>query len=307
MARIILLGSSGFIGQRVHQLLEGHELRCPARCHLNADTSQDTSHSYPLSGTLERVLHAWQPHALVNCVGCIDGSESELYRVNTDLVRQLISAITRASPQTRLIQLGSAAEYGSPEAGRVISESDPGQPSSAYGASKLAATSLLAQVRADGRMRSTVLRIFNPVGAGMNPNSVLGRTASLLREAHASGSDALQLGPLDAWRDFVAVNDVAAAIVAAVERPDCDEFIINLARGEAVQVRSLVHMLARHAGFTGVIREDASGSPRSGAVSWQQASVQLAAAALDWHALEPLDRAVQSVWRGATMPTAAPA
>lgn len=306
MARILLLGSSGFIGRRVQQLLAGHELRCPTRSHLVTDAHPHPgSHSYPLSGTLERVLHAWQPHVLINCAGSTDGSESELYRVNTDLVRQLISAVRRASPQTRLIQLGSAAEYGSVQPGRVISESDPGEPSSPYGLSKLAATSLLAQARANWGLQCTVLRIFNPVGAGMSPNSVLGRAAGLLRAACTSGSTELQFGPLSAWRDFVAVNDVAAAVVAAAERADCGAFIINLARGEAVQVRSLVQQLASHAGFHGTIREDAGGSPRSGAVSWQQASVELAAVTLGWRAVEPLDSALRSVWAD-TAPAAAP-
>ena len=142
------------------------------------------------------------------------------------------------------MHLGSAAEYGPGEPGTAVAESAPPRPASAYGATKLAGTRLVELGRAAG-LDAVVLRVFNPVGPGAPDGILPGRLVSEFRRALADGSE-VQLGPLDAVRDFVDARDVADAVIAAAlagrapgrgGQPDgssggLPEAVINVASGQ---------------------------------------------------------------------------
>jgi nucleoside-diphosphate-sugar epimerase len=78
---------------------------------------------------------------------------------------------------------------------------------------------------------TVVLRVFNPVGAGMDARTLPGNAARRLAAAMAAGDDVIHLGPLGAARDFVAADDVAAATVAAVFEPRARGEVLNVGTG----------------------------------------------------------------------------
>jgi nucleoside-diphosphate-sugar epimerase len=138
--------------------------------------------------------------------------------------------------------------------------------------------------------------VFNPIGPGQPTATVLGRAAAAIEEAVAAGAATVKLGPLEAFRDFVDVRDVARAVTCAIRTARPGRVVFNVARGEAIQVREMVRRLAEHAGFPGGIDERAVGSARSGAVAWQEADVENAAIGLGWVPRFELDASVRGVW-----------
>jgi NDP-hexose 4-ketoreductase len=168
-------------------------------------------------------------------------------------------------------------------------------PVSEYGKTKLAGTRLVVDAAADGGLDAVVLRIFNPIGPGTPPSSVLGHASRGLRTAARSGAHRIHLGPLDAYRDYVHVDDAAVAIVRAAERRS-GESVLNVGRGQAVQTRALVRMLADIAGFDGEIVEDRAGSSRSNHVAWQRAEVGRIARVLGWQATTDLRESLALLW-----------
>lgn len=143
-----------------------------------------------------------------------------------------------------------------------------------------------------------MLRVFNPVGAGIGEQTLPGRAARLIREAIESSSGRIELGPLGAWRDYLDARDVAEAAIAAATLPVESGLVLNVGSGKAVESRDLIHRLARVAAFDGTIGETAEASGRSAGVSWQQADVHAVAGALGWSARYTLDDAVQDLWNG---------
>ena len=195
----------------------------------------------------------------------------------------------------RLVQIGSSAEYGPGVAGTPISEERPAHPVGEDRETKLAATeAVLAATRA-GRLAATVLRVFNPVGAGMSSASLPGRAALLVRRALDAGGQ-VELGALDATRDFVDARDVAEAVVAACFKPGADGQVVNIGSGRGATARELVMALAEIAGYAGPIREVAAGSPRSEVVPWQVADIRRAATLLAWTPRRSLDDALAALW-----------
>lgn len=245
---------------------------------------------------LADVFQRFQPDAIINCTGSTEGTVRDLFQVNTVAVDTLLRAVELGTPSVRVVQLGSAAEYGAVAAGTAIREEQCAKPRSPYGVSKLAATQLVSNAHASGRVDAVVLRVFNPIGPGLAASSVLGQAAVRLRRAVDEGRDAITMGSLEAFRDFVDVRDVARAVVEAIRVVRPAQPVFNIAAGEGMQVRQLVRRLADCAGFTGAIDELAPGSPRSNEVSWQEANVERASTCLGWSPHVSLDSSIQAVW-----------
>lgn len=281
--RVLLIGAGGFLG--------GHVLRCldsagaeiitavrsvPSRlaADLVIDLARDTATEV---GERLADLH---PDVVINCSGVTAGGPDQMAAGNVTAPATLVTALLTHVPRTRLIHLGSAAEYGPTGVGIPIREDTPPQPSSLYGVTKLAGTGLVQLGRTAG-LDAVVLRVFNPVGVGAPTTSLAGRVLAEVQRARTE-HDAIRLGPLDAMRDFVAARDVADAVVAAansaVELPS----VLNVGAGRAMSARDLVKALLDQIGFAGPIHETSLDSHRSGSVSWQQAYIATTQRLLSW-------------------------
>jgi NDP-hexose 4-ketoreductase len=194
----------------------------------------------------------------------------------------------------RLVQIGSAAEYGRTETGVPVAESARPQPASVYGVTKLAGTRLVELARAAG-LDAVVLRVFNVVGAGAPEDGLPGRAVAQLRRAMARGAD-VRLGPLGAVRDFVDARDVADAVLAAVTAPELPHSIINVGSGRGVAARALVEELLAVSGYRAAVHEDAAGSSRSAALPWMQADISRARQDLGWQPSRDLKASVSDLW-----------
>jgi nucleoside-diphosphate-sugar epimerase len=242
-------------------------------------------------------LRAVKPDVIVNCTGATVGSTSDLVRLNVLVTARVVEALARSGLGTRLVHVGSAAEYGPGPAGEPVTESACARPVSPYGIAKLAATQVVLAAADQGR-QAIVLRVFNALGPSMPENSLPGAAQRRLSEAVATSRPRIELGPLGSVRDFVDVRDIAAATVAACRVPSLDAPLVNVASGTGHSARELVEALARAVGFVGEIAESAAGSPRSSDIPWQVADVSLARRVLGWQSVHDLRSSVELMTGG---------
>jgi nucleoside-diphosphate-sugar epimerase len=292
MRHVLLFGASGFLGAHVRDALRQHaridRVTCAGRdrCDLVAAGVDEISD----------LLLELRPTVVVNCTGRLDGSASELIQANTLVTAKLVDALASVDASIRFVRLGSAGEYGRVPRGRAVTELNPAEPVSDYGLSHLAATRLVGIAAAAGRVDGITLRVFNPIGPGMREANVLGRAAIRLREAVASGSPTITMGPLSAYRDFVDARDVATAVVAAALAPSPIDPVLNVGSGRAVTARTAVWALAQAAGFTGEVVEEGTASARSAAVDWMLADPSRAAQVLGWRPVYDLAESAKAIW-----------
>jgi nucleoside-diphosphate-sugar epimerase len=264
------------------------ELVCPARATFDLIDGD-------VAGLVD--LLRWEaPDAVVSCVGRLGGTEPELIRGNTLVAAKLIEAVAEAVPDARLVRLGSAGEYGVVPHGRSVTEEDDTRPVAAYGVSHLAATRLFELAGASGRADAVSVRVFNPIGAGLSQENLLGRAATRLRTALAEGATEITMGPLGAYRDFVDVQDLASLVLAVITAPALRHRVFNGGSGTAVTAREAVRMLAVQAGYTGEIREEGAGPQRSAAVDWIRADIDRARTELGWSPVHDLAASIKDVW-----------
>lgn len=289
--RALVLGVSGFIGRHVNDALEvADDEVIPVG--IGRSSGPRPWRAVDLAtADLDTLLGDAAADVVINCAGRTHGTQHELIAANLTLVARLLEALARRP--ARLVHIGSSAEYGPAKNGHATREDDPVRPAGPYGVTKLGATEL---VRSSG-IDATVLRVFNPVGAGMAPDSMPGRAAAAIAEALAGGADTISMGDLSASRDFIDVRDVAAALVAASRVHNLPP-VINLGSGRATLARELVAELAGVAGFMGLVLEKAAGSSRSEAVDYQCADIGLARRHLAWEPMRSLRDAVTELWSG---------
>jgi NDP-hexose 4-ketoreductase len=292
MTRVLLLGATGFIGRHVLPVLSADPrvsaVTCAGRDRVDLFAGDQAS--------LNAFIAEESPDAVVNCTGRLTGTGPELIEANTVATAKLIEAIAAACPGARFVRLGSAGEYGPIPHGQSVTEDHPAAPVSEYGISHLAGTQLVQSASAAGRIDGIALRVFNPIGAGLHADNLLGRCATLFAEARTSGARTVTLGSLSAYRDFVDVRDVATAVLAAVVTPRLPARVCNIASGRAVTSRETVRLLAEAAGFTGEILERGIGQARSSAVGWMRGDVERARQVLGWSPTYELADSVQSIW-----------
>jgi len=214
---------------------------------------------------------AFQAHniqAVIHFAGLIEVGRSTqkpdlFWDINVAGTRSLLTAM-QAHGVGRLVFSSSAAVYGQGGRGplETIPEEAPKAPSSPYGDTKLACEWMIsAQCRAYG-LTAVALRYFNAAGA--DPSGIIGEAhepeTHLIPLAMAAGlgdgkpltvfGDDFDTPDGTCLRDYIHVNDLATAHVAALEvdLPAGAFEAFNIGTGEGASVRDVVEAVGRALG-----------------------------------------------------------
>ena len=306
MPRLLVLGAGGFLGRSFADYVSSHggaELILHYRS-TEERSAVGGSRESPIldlvtctSGAFAELVDDVAPDVVVNCTGLIRGWPDELRAANVDVVVRLIDELDGRGG-VHLVHFGSAAEYGPQPHRRPVAETTFACPEGAYGITKLEATERLMQAASAGRISATVLRLFNPIGRLSPPSTLPGNAARKIEEALRTGAEAINLGALDSWRDYIDVRDIARAVVAAAARIPQHGAVLNVGRGEAVGSMHLVKTLAAIAGYHGEIVEGDLHSDRSAHVDWQCADVEAINTSLGWSAEYSIEDSLGDLWSG---------
>ncbi len=209
-------------------------------------------------------------------------SESILYpreynEVNVGGTVSVMEAMRDAGVR-RVVFTSSGAVYGE-QAVQPVREDQVPNPQSPYAVSKIAAEYYVRTIGALWGIETVVLRVFNAYGPGQNlPPAHPPAVPRFLQQALGGGSLVI-FGGGGQTRDFVYVDDVAEALVAAATAADVDRRIINVGSGHDTSINALAALVAEVAGReVEVLHSPAEG----GGVSRLCADVSLARRLLDY-------------------------
>ena len=234
---IIVTGVAGYIGGQVALQLKdaGHTVtgidRRPLQKHQKGLLDSFVLADFDSDTTFKKLLDV-RPDAIVHCagtslVGPSIKNPSEYYFNNVAKTLELISFITRAMPQTRLIFSSSAATYGEPVM-TPCDEVDPAEPVSPYGQSKLMIDMMLESYRVAYGLDYVSFRYFNACGAdpggrhGQEPGAthIIARVLESIRDDQEFTlyGDDYPTEDGTCVRDYVHVDDIARAHVLALDQ-----------------------------------------------------------------------------------------
>lgn len=251
--RALVTGGAGFIGSHLVRALLARGFVVRVLDDLSVGTREAVDDGAELvvgdirdAGAVARALadidSVFHLAARVTIRGSVERLRDD-FEVNLGGTLTLLEALCD-SGVTRVVNVSSMAVYADSETGAPVSEDHPTRPISPYGASKLAAEHYTRIVTGLFGIEHVNLRYFNTYGAGQTLSPYVG-VATIFIDQLLRGESPTILGDGEQRRDFVHVDDVVAATVAALDAPVTGE-TINIGTGRATTVRALAdHLRAK--------------------------------------------------------------
>lgn len=209
-------------------------------------------------GDVPGLIAAIRPNLVIHCAAYgikpQERDASIMFDVNTRATIDICNAATQHAKA--IIIAGSVSEYGA-AAEAPFSETAPLEMRKIYGASKAAATIASLAMATQREFPCVVLRLFNVFGPAEAPHRLVSSLVRNLRNGNR-----VPLSPGDQERDFVYIDDIAGAFLAAARRfltwdnqtPTLAE-IVSVCTGTPVSVRELCETLARKIGCSSDLLE----------------------------------------------------
>jgi UDP-glucose 4-epimerase len=283
----LITGAAGFLGSTIANQLarEGHQVR--GLDDLSTGDPQALSPDVHFTrGDVNDRPKLWTLLQEVDCVyhlaARVSVPESILYpreynAVNVGGTVSLMEAMRDVGVK-RVVFASSGAIYGDQEI-QPLTEGLTPRPSSPYAVSKLAAEYYIRTIGALWGIETVCLRIFNAYGPGQYlPASNPPVVPYFLRQAVRNGTLVINGDGLQT-RDYVYVDDVVYAMVAAATAPNVNGLVINIGSGVETSIRSLAELVLS---VTGSQTNIVFSSQISGGVSRLCADLSLAAQKLNY-------------------------
>jgi len=268
--KVVVAGSTGLAGSAISAAFsaQGHEVIGLNRSVVDLMESQATKR-FLVSAKPDLVIDA---AAKVGGIGANSTFPVEFLADNITIQSNLMSAAYAAGVE-KFVFLGSSCIYPRDCAQPIKEEYLMTGPleatNSAYAIAKIAGIELINSYRKEYGTRWISLMPTNLYGPQDNfdlaASHVLPAFIRRFVEAAESGAEKVVLwGSGSPLREFLHVDDLAQAVVVASEKYD-SSLHLNVGSGEDLSIKELAGIVAKSAGFTGVIEWNSAkpdGTPR---------------------------------------------
>jgi nucleoside-diphosphate-sugar epimerase len=220
MKKILLTGSSGFIGKNLENVLsKNYEV-----ISFDRQEGKDITRKEDYLGiNADYVIHL---AALIK-----SSNLDELFNVNVKGMLNVLEFCKQSG--AKLIFISSAAVYG--DAQSPIKENSCFNPLSSYGLTKMMGEELCEYYHKNFGLDITTLRIFNPYGPGQPEGLLISDIISQL------DNERVVLKNPGSKRDYIYIDDVVNSIVQSL---NLDSFnVINIGYGKSYSVEELGKMI----------------------------------------------------------------
>ena len=203
------------------------------------------------SGEISHVFHL----AAQTFVPTANDAPLDTMNINYGGTVNLLQTLKMVSPETRFIYISSADIYG-PPLYLPVDEKHPLNPPNAYAISKAAADQYCSFFYKATNMHVVSMRPFNHSGPGQSDQFVLSNFAKQIAVIEAGlKPPVIQVGNLDAARDFLHVQDVVRAYMLAAEQADSGT-VFNVCSGRSNRIQDALNFMIEHAKLPVTVEKD---------------------------------------------------
>ncbi|NOX60790.1 MAG: NAD-dependent epimerase/dehydratase family protein [Chloroflexi bacterium] len=283
----LITGGAGFIGHHLANRLAamGHHVRVIDDLSAGDPSMLDERVLFTRGDVLDSPK-LWTLLHDIDCVyhlaAKVSLPQSILYprdynHVNVGGTVTLMEAM-RSVGVSRIVLASSATIYGDQKRQPVDEDAAP-QLLTPYAVSKFAAEHYVFTLGVHYGIETVALRIFNAYGPGQSLPPAYPPVVPQVINQVLSGGTVVLYGSGKQTRDYVYIDDVVDALIAAGERQHIDHEVINVGSGVETSVEQLVQEIERVTHRTAhVLRNE----QQSGGVARLQADLEKASALLDY-------------------------
>ncbi|HJR18998.1 MAG TPA: GDP-mannose 4,6-dehydratase [Actinomycetota bacterium] len=271
--RVLITGVTGFVGSHLAEycLGLGHEVAGTMRWRSQQENLAEVRDRVTLfeadlrDGTAARhVIGTFSPERIFHLaaqsfVAASWSAPAETLTTNVQCQVHLLEAVREANLDARIQVAGSSEEYGKVSEDELpIRETNALRPMSPYAVSKVAQDLMGFQYHQSYGTWIVRTRAFNHEGPRRGEVFVTSSFAKQIALAEAGrGEPVLNVGNLEAQRDFTDVRDVVKAYWLALEKCEPGE-VYNIGSGRAWKISDVAEMLIGMAKVPIEIRQDPS-------------------------------------------------
>ncbi len=262
--KALITGVTGFIGSRLANRLigEGHTVYGLVRHSSERELRRlenITSQIHVIEGDLGRyhsvlsAVEASQPNVIfhLGALTPVRLSFDDPYpyiTTNFDGTVNLVHAVLKESPNSRLIVASTAEVYGWQENHKAIVEDAPLNPASPYAVTKVAADQYVQMANKIYHLKGTVLRPINSYGRTGDSGFMVEYLVSKMLQG-----ETCYVGAPDSVRDYMFAEDHVSAYIEAFKNPKALGRVYNVSPGNPVTNAELAKKLANMVGYDGKI------------------------------------------------------
>ncbi len=253
VSKVLLTGAGGFVGRILVPMLQGagYEVGVLSSRSRGMAGVQEWSCDIRDSAAVAKVVQQFAPDRVVHLAAQANVPISfrepvTTWQINVMGTLNLLAAIREHAPRAFVLFVSSSEVYGeSFKSGLPLDEDAPCSPLNPYAASKLAAELACSEYFRQG-LAGVIARPFNHIGPGQSADFAMPAFARQIARIEAGFQPPLlQVGNLEAGRDFLDVRDVCRAYLALLELAGRDVYSrrFNIASGSSRSMREMLERL----------------------------------------------------------------
>lgn len=269
MKNILITGAGGFIGRELVSTFSGNnDVRIFLSDRHPAAAEIKDAHSYIQSdlSKIEQVhdlISRTKPSQIYHLAGSTDDDFDSNLAGNIVITRNMLEAMSDSCPNTKILLMGSAAEYGrvAPDE-NPIKETHALEPITPYGLTKMYQSKLMDfYVRTTG-LNIVMARSFNLSGANAPAHTFAGIVQKQIECYRRGVIKTITIDHPDLIRDYLEVADAVRCYCLIMEHGRKGE-VYNVGSGQPITLRDMVYALLEREGIPGTVLSESVSSNRT--------------------------------------------
>lgn len=254
---ILVTGSSGFVGSHLLAYLKNHtDEHCIGLTRNSPDDNDTIVCDLSDKDQLDNVIKRLQPSLIFHTAGSFSNNFETDLENNVVCTKNLLDSVMTHSPTSRVLLMGSAAEYGEiTQDENPVAEDHALNPISIYGWSKAAQTQLAHLYFKTHGIDVVIARTFNLIGKGMSEKLFVGRIEKQIDAVLSGKAEKITVGSLDAERDYIDIEKACNLYYNIATKGKSGE-TYNVGSGEAICMRDLLKQLLDQSGLDDAIVDE---------------------------------------------------